>query len=213
MKGLSQRQQQVLALLADYLRDGVPPSAARLAGELGLAGESSVTPVLQALQRKGYLRIEGGVRGRQRTITLTPRGQAEVGAPVLPVLGVIPAGPLREAIAEADAVVARVDELLPYRAGDFLLKVEGDSMTGAGILSGDRVLIRPGVAVHPGEIAAVRVLPEYDVTLKHVVVDRRRREVRLRAANPRYADLVRPADDVEIIGVMRGLVRSQARHP
>ncbi|HNV69212.1 MAG TPA: repressor LexA, partial [Candidatus Ozemobacteraceae bacterium] len=68
MKGLSQRQQQVLELVAGYLRDGVPPAAAQLAERLGLAGESSVTPVLQALARKGFLAILGGVRGRQRTL-------------------------------------------------------------------------------------------------------------------------------------------------
>lgn len=208
MKGLSQRQQQVLELVAGYLREGVPPAAAQLAERLGLAGESSVTPVLQALARKGFLAILGGVRGRQRTLTLTAKAKQWLQQPGVPVLGRIPAGPLHEAVEQPDRFVEHLGDLLPYKPGDFLLEVVGDSMIGDGILSGDQVLIRPGVAVRDGEIAAVRVGPDAEVTLKRVVPDRQRNLVILRAANPAYPDRSFAADTVEIIGVMRGLVRS-----
>ena len=96
-------------------------------------------------------------------------------------------------------------DLLPYRPGDFLLRVRGESMTGDGILSGDYVLLRPNVRVEQGEIAAVMVGSEYEATLKRVQVEGA--TVRLRAANPAYADIIVPADEVKIAGVFRGLIR------
>jgi repressor LexA len=125
---------------------------------------------------------------------------------VLPLLGFIPAGPLEEAIQEHGEALA-VEELLPCRQGDFLLRVKGDSMTGDGILDGDKVLLRPQVQVQPGEIAAVLVGGDGETTLKHVHTEEGGRTVLLRASNPAYADLRLPAESVRIAGVFRGLVR------
>lgn len=76
---------------------------------------------------------------------------------ILPLLGTIPAGPLEEVIAQQDAAFesVSVNELLKHRPGDFLLRIKGESMVGDGILNGDLVLLRPGVEIQQGEIAAV----------------------------------------------------------
>ena len=65
---------------------------------------------------------------------------------VNPLLGVITAGPLSEAVAQAGEIVEDA-ALLPHQADDFLLRVRGDSMIGDGILDGDLVLLRPGALV------------------------------------------------------------------
>ena len=76
---------------------------------------------------------------------------------ILPLLGTIPAGPLEEVITQQDAAfeTVSVNELLRHRPGDFLLRIKGESMVGDGILNGDLVLLRPGVEIQQGEIAAV----------------------------------------------------------
>ena len=124
----------------------------------------------------------------------------------VPLLGSIPAGPLAESLASADEVV-EVNDLLKTKAGDFLLRVKGDSMTGDGIFNGDLVLLRPEVDLQQGEIAAVYAGENYESTLKHVFVERGR--VRLMASNPAYQEITIPLSEWRgVAGVFRGLVRN-----
>ena len=205
---LPHRQRQLLDLIAEAARQGRTPVIAQLIHDLGLARESSLTNLIKPLERKELITIEGGGQGRQRILVLTPRGKMAAGLG-LPVVGCIAAGQLREAIEECDEWINTVHAMLPYRAGDFLLRVEGDSMIGDGILPGDRVLLRPNLEVGQGEIAAVQVEGdgEYCATLKHLYRSASGQSVSLRASNPRYPDLEVDAERVQIAGVYRGLVR------
>ena len=123
--------------------------------------------------------------------------------------GKIPAGRLADVLQDCETII-EPNELLPYRPGDFLLVVEGDSMIGDGILPGDKVLLRPNLHPHEGEIAAVQVGDEYYASLKHIHFSRSRGIVILRASNPTYDDVRVPASHVRIAGVYRGLVREQS---
>lgn len=207
MKTLTKRQNELLQLLASRWQDGAPPVVSEVAQALGLAGQSSVTPMLESLQAKGYIEIRGGVRGRQRVLTLTPKGKVQTQRPGLPVLGCITAGMLSEALQMADVFIDTLDLLLPYKSGDFLLDVRGDSMIGDGIFDGDRVLIRPDVAVRNGEIAAVHVGEDYCATLKHVHFRADSDVVELRSSNPQYKAIETSGENIHIVGVFRGLVR------
>lgn len=198
-----------MRVLARCERAGTPAFVPDLVRELGLAGESSLTPTLRILERKGGVTVRGGgARGRSRVVVLTAGGRRAVGLGGLPLLGSIPAGPLDETVAGAEDIG---EELLPWRPGDFLLRVRGDSMIGDGILDGDKVLIRPGVEPRAGEIAAVQVGETHEATLKHVFALPESGQVRLRASNPGYRDVVVPAETVKIAGVFRGLIRDVGR--
>jgi len=203
---LPRRQDALLRLIARHQKDGMVPSAAVLAQEMGLAGESSVTPALRALQSKELLHIEGGVRGRQRFIRITPKG-ARYLLEGLPVLGRIPAGAIGRATQTSNRVVASLDELLEWEAGDFLVEVEGDSLVGAGICPGDLILLRPGQDPQPGEIAAVQIPSASGGALKRVFVDTQAGSICLKAAHPEHPDQRMRLSEVRITGVMRGLIR------
>lgn len=130
----------------------------------------------------------------------------------LPVLGVIRAGPLEEAVATQTDNVLEAGGLLPHAPGDFLLRVRGDSMINEGILPNDLVLLRPGIEVPQGGIAAVLVgseegeyAGECEATLKRVY--REGESVRLQAGNPAYPDLLLPGRAVQVAGVYKGLIR------
>jgi len=149
---------------------------------------------------------------------ITPFPQSALSMRLLPILGAIPAGALQEVIAQEEVESVGVDEVLRSHAGDFLLRIKGDSMTGDGILDGDLVLLRPGVEARQGEIAAVIASGaggDCDATLKRIfwsaggksVQPDQAKEVLLRASNPAYADMVFPAESVRIAGVFRGLIR------
>ena len=81
-------------------------------------------------------------------------------------------------------------------------------MTGDGILPNDKVLLRPNVPVRDREIAAVHIGDEYLATLKHVCFGRGRGKITLKASNPKYKDIIVPAEELKIAGVFRGLIRS-----
>jgi repressor LexA len=208
---LSAPQQKIAKAIAAIEREGFPATISGLIGKLGMAGSSSLVPTLRIMERNGFIAIRGGGgTGRDQLVKLTPKGRYAVAEGGLPVLGSIPAGLLEEAIAESETILED-HELLPYRAGDFLLRVKGDSMIGDGIFSGDHVLLRPNVEAVQGEIAAVMVgaeSGECEATLKRFYLEGRGgRTVRLKASNPAYADILVPAGEVKIAGVFRGLIR------
>lgn len=217
----------------EFLRQ--PNFVSDLVAELGLKAESSITRSLQRMERLGVIEIQGGgARGRQRLVVSTEKGRrlsalrepkfavfpntALSDVRFLPVLGAIPAGPLEEVIASGEVESVGVGALPRSQAGDFLLRIKGDSMTGDGILDGDLVLLRPNVQAHQGEIAAVIAMGaggDCDATLKRIfwraggagVPAAQAEEVLLRASNPAYADMVFPSESVRIAGVFRGLIR------
>lgn len=208
---LTLSQTRILKAVAWFEDRQEPVLIPGLLTRLKLAAESSLTPTLKILERKGLLQIlGGGAKGRPRVLRLTEKGRHAIGTGGIPLLGSIPAGPLSEALAEPEEIVPH-HAMLPWRPGDFLLRVKGDSMTGDGILDGDKVLLRPGVEPHDGEIAAVLVGETCEATLKHFLPMPESGQVRLRASNPAYHDIVVPGDGVKVAGVFRGLIRDGTR--
>lgn len=191
---LSPAQLRVYERLREHVsRTGVTPDLADFARELGVH-YVSLKQHLQALADKGWLTFESRGRGR------SPRLALPAGATGVPILGSIPAGPLADAVAHAEAYLP-----IPGLQGrGFALRVRGDSMSDL-IQDGDVVLLEKRPTSRSGEICAVRVGDD-EVTLKYLdrVADDR---YALRAHNPAYAPLDVSARDIEVEGVYRGLLR------
>ncbi len=205
---LTPTHEKILLAISRAARNGFPPSAKELADSLNLAGVTSLMPTLRIMERNGFVKIfGGGERGKRRVVGLTSRGKAAISMGGLPVLGVVPAGPMREALSQCDTVIDE-NELLPHRPGDFLLVVDGDSMIGDGILPGDKVLLRPDVQVKDREIAAVQVGEDYQATLKHVRFGPGATKITLTASNAKYRPMIVASAEVRVAGVYRGLVRN-----
>ena len=201
---LPPRQRELLERIAAFVRDGETPVLNEIVERMQLARISSLDNLLLPLEKKGLVTIQGGVRGRQRAIGLTPLGYAatQVGTPVL---GQIPAGPIAEAMEEVEEWIKTPSELFSVQPGDFFLKVKGDSMIGDGIREGDRVLLRPNIQINNGEIAAVQISQDdgsYSGTLKHVFSRTNSKNLRLRASNPVYEDLIVPGEQVTILSLI-----------
>ncbi len=211
MKPLTQRQLEALQAIAHFWRLGRPPTTGELRERLHLKTESGLSDLLRPLRDKGFITVAGGVRGRQRLIELTAPGRAQTGLGI-PVLGEIPAGSLAEAIQQTDEWLEDVGSLLKLRADDFLLRVRGDSMIGAGILPGDYVQLRPGIQPTSGEIVAAQICDagsgDVEATLKYLDFVRGAPTVKLRAANPDYPTREFDSSCVSVAGVYRGLVRT-----
>lgn len=83
----------------------------------------------------------------------------------------------------------------------FALRVRGDSMMGAGILSGDTVVVLPRQTADDGQIVVARI--EDEATVKRL--SRRNGEVWLLPENPAYAPI--DGREAELIGIVKAVVR------
>lgn len=122
----------------------------------------------------------------------------------LPILGQIPAG-FPVGVEENTIGKLSVEKTgLPNDPDLFVLKVEGDSLVGVGIIEGDYVILSPMLknALDQGSVCAVRIEND-DVTLKRVFFTQD--GVILRSANPDYQDIKKPT--VSVIGKVVRLVR------
>ena len=155
---------------------------------MGLRSTASVSYHLQALQEKGLLG-QPGSKGRKRALVTAARpGQ-------IPVVGVVTAGIPILAVENQEGTMAWNEP------GCFALRVRGDSMMNAGILDGDKVVVRPQQSADNGQIVVARI--EDEATVKRLL--RKNGQVWLMPENDAYE----PIDGTyaEIIGIVRGVVR------
>ncbi|TVS06415.1 MAG: repressor LexA [Cyanobium sp. PLM2.Bin73] len=188
---LTAAQQELYDWLADYIsQHRHSPSIRQMMQAMGLRSPAPIQSRLRHLQQKGWLTWE---EGQARTLRLL--GQETGG---VPVLGAVAAGGLVETF---DDVQEHLDLQAVIGGRElFALSVNGDSMVDALIADGDVVLMEP---VHdpsrlkPGTIVSALV-PGSGTTLKHF--HRQGGTVTLEAANPAYAPIVVPADQVTVQG-------------
>lgn len=191
---LTPMQQKVYdRLTGSFMRSGEMPELSLLARELGMH-YVSLKQHLEALDRKGFIRFESRGRGRSPQLTLPAQATG------VPVLGDIPAGPLSEAVAHAEAYLP----LAGLTRARFALRVHGDSMADL-IQDGDVVVFEKREPYRSGEICAVRV-SESDVTLKYLDKSSPDHYL-LRPHNQGYPTTEVHARDVVIEGVYLGLLR------
>src|SRR5689334_6825221 len=126
---LTPAQRRIAEAVATLEARGLPALVPDLVKALHYQAESSLTATLRIMERNGFLEIHGGGQRRaSRFLRLSKKGRLALGVGGLPLLGRIPAGPLSEALAQPEEIL-EAGMLLPHRAGDFLLRVAGDSMT------------------------------------------------------------------------------------
>jgi repressor LexA len=118
----------------------------------------------------------------------------------VPILGRVTAGQQILAVENREGTM-QLDPTLVKGTDTFALRIEGDSMIGAGILDGDYVLVRPQQSANNGDI--VVALLEESVTVKRFY--READSFRLQPENPRLRPIYVP--DVQICGKVVALIR------
>ncbi len=167
---LTPRQRRILDFISETVRDrGYPPTVREIGEAVGLTSSSSVHAQLANLERRGKLRKDPT---KPRAMTLSqPKGEAVV----VPLLGRIAAGTPVLADENVEDYLT-VPTTFAGTGEHFALRVEGDSMVGAGILDGDVVVIRSRSDAASGDIVAA-LLPgpaESEATVKRLKRDRGR---------------------------------------
>ena len=197
-RGITETQKAVLEATQRYWAEhGVPPSLADLASALGVQ-RSTVHQHFLALKKKGYLEhIEGAGRTWRPAGELPGRGSRRV-----PIVGRVAAGlPILAQENIEDWIT--VDDA-PPSATLFALRVQGDSMVGAGILDGDLVVVRQQDTADDGDIV-VALVDDEEATVKKL--KRMGRVVHLVPMNPNFAPIVVPPDRIRVQGRVVGLRR------
>ena len=190
MPRTSDKAQLILNYVNEFIQEnGYSPSVREIGAAVGLRSTASVSYHLQALQAKGMLQ-DPGAKGRKRAIVTTQRpGQ-------FPVVGVVTAGLPILAVENQEGTMAWEGD-----PSCFALRVRGDSMVGAGILSGDKVVVRPQQSADDGQIVVARIGDE--ATVKRL--RRRGGQVWLMPENDNYEPI--DGTEAEIIGLVKAVYR------
>ena len=166
MSDITTRQQRILDVIADAVRDrGYPPTVREIGEAVGLTSSSSVHAQLANLEKLGLLRKDP-TKPRAMVLAADDHRPRSV---VVPLVGRISAGAPLLADEHIEEYVAVPDGFADDR-NHFALTVAGDSMIGAGIFDGDLVVIRQQDAAEDGDIVAA-LLPgpaEEEATVKRL---------------------------------------------
>ncbi len=203
---LSGKRQQILDFIAESLRTrGYPPSVREIGGAVGLTSSATVHTHLAVLQREGYLQRDP-TKPRAIQVRYEPSSKAPMAAgPVrqLPLVGDVAAGTGVLAQENVEEVLSLPDRFLGS-GSNFMLRIRGDSMIGAGILDGDFVVVRQQPDAEQGDVI-VAGIPNGEATVKTFA--RRRGKVVLTPANPNMSPMEFEPDEVTVYGKVVSVLR------
>jgi repressor LexA len=205
----NRRRRQIRWFVREFSqREGHPPSLRQIADGVGL-GISTVWYHVSVLQEEGSLRRGPG---QPRTI-VEPAGPAlppDEDVAEVPLIGQIAAGFGQEAIELAEETF-RLPRRLVGHGTLFMLRVKGDSMTGATITDGDLVVVRRQQVAENGEIVAALLNQDWPAQATVKTFQRLGGHAWLMPHNPAYQPV--PADDVTILGKVVAVVRPAGGRP
>ena len=198
---LTKRQKQILDYIEGYIQEwGYAPNFEEIAHAFGFASLATVHEHLSNLERKGYIRK---AYNQSRSIEMVYRNQG-VRAIELPLLGAVAAGLPIKAIPDTETLSVPPD-MLRSGAESYVLRVEGNSMIDEQIRDGDYIVVSARQAAHEGE-TVVALVGGDSATVKKFYREPGSR-IRLQPANETMEPIILHEGDVEIQGVVVGVIR------
>jgi repressor LexA len=196
MDQLTKRQTEFLVLLRKFVRErGYPPTVRELVSLTGRKSTAGVQKLLDALERKGYIKK---APGRSRGILLL----GEIQSVSVPLVECVVAGTPVLSEEHIEGYCALDESVVPE--GAFLLRVQGDSMIGDHIQDGDLILVRPQPRAEDGAIIVAMV--DGETTVKRL--RRRAGGIQLVPSNPSLRPLsIREDEQLRIIGTVVAIFR------
>lgn len=187
-----------LNVLREHLvQDKVLPSYAKLAELLGFRGKAGAFKVVNRLIAAGFLEETSGGR-------LAPTERFFE----LPRLDNTLRAGLTESTSWSGGVEAHaIDRLLvEHPTRTVLVPIRGDSMIDAGVLDGDTAVVEKTEHAQSGDFVAALIDGQY--TIKELRYERRKPI--LVPHNKQY-ETIRPQQELQILGVVKGIVRRYER--
>ena len=196
---LTARQKEIYDFLLKTIREkGYAPSIPEIGAKFKIASTNGVSDHLKALEKKGYIRRVG----KRAIEVLSMLGKPMLAAVrEIPILGRVPAGKPFLSEENVEGLLTITNDMGSGKL--FALQVKGDSMIDAGILEGDRVIVKQQGTAENGEI--VCALIEGEATLKRFY--RKNGVVTLKAENQKYPLITVSQGEFRILGKVVGLMR------
>ena len=196
---LTRRQREIYDFICSFVADnGYSPSLEEIGAHFDLSSVATVHKHVQHLVDKHMLR-----KAWNRSRSVEPVETPSAGTVALPLLGTVAAGTPIEAI-EVEESFDVPAELVPRGGRGYVLRVRGDSMIEEQIRDGDYVVVENRADARDGETVVALIRGE-EATLKKLYRDGP--TIRLQPANATMESIAIPAGELEVRGVVRGLVR------
>ena len=152
MARTSNKREQILNFLTQFMNEhGYAPTVREICNAVGLQSTATVHYHLNALRDAGLIEMD---EMKKRAISLPDAQRADR----IPVVGVVTAGvPI--------LATENIEGYIPWdgESGCLVLRVRGDSMIGAGILDGDKVVVGPQPDGENGQIVVTILWDEATV--------------------------------------------------
>lgn len=192
--------EEKLIKVMDYIRkfseeNGYTPSVREIGKECGIKSTATVHSYIERLQNKGYL---NKTDNKKRSVTI-----GKSSGVTIPLIGVVTAG-------QPVFAYENYEDYYTFPAGEFkgeelfMLRVSGTSMIDAGIMDGDKIIVRRQQTAENGEI--VVALVDDSATVKRLF--RKGGKVILHPENEALDDMVFEPEEVSILGKVVGLMRN-----
>ena len=210
---LTRKQRELLMFLEERIsQSGVTPSFEEMKDKVGLKSKSGIHRLISALEDRGFIKKLPFKARAIEILKLPDIKQRPLDEKTkiidnqvveLPIVGKIAAGLPIEAI-ESGENTFYVPKALAKGSDSFILEVKGDSMIDAGINDGDFAIIKKQNTASNGDIA-VALTNENEATLKRF--RKRGDTIALEAANELFETRIYSAGQINIQGILIGLIR------
>jgi repressor LexA len=197
---LTKKQRQILDYVESFVEtNGYSPSYEEIAEHFGYNSLATVHEHLTNLETKGFLRKN---YNKSRSLEIV---RADLHAPALelPLMGQVAAGLPIEAVEDGQETVTVPHDMV-RRGNNYVLRVKGDSMIEEQIRDGDYIIVNSRQTAENGEMVVALVQGE-NATVKKFYREGGR--VRLQPANEAMKPMFYPAADVQIQGIVVGVIR------
>jgi repressor LexA len=174
---LTFRQKQVFDFVRRRItRDRISPTIRELAGFFGFSSTGTVRGHLQALSRKGYLKLN---RNKARALELVREEQG------IPIVGMVACGKPQFAQEDINGYL-QLDRIFKASDNLFCLTAKGDSMSGAGIMEGDLMVVQRQPRAENNEIVVALIGDEATVKILRRLARGKSAKYFLEPANKKY---------------------------
>ncbi len=192
--------EQKLTMLMDYIRsfteeNGYTPSVREIGQECGIKSTATVHSYLEKLKERGLL---SKTDNKKRAVTIGRSAGTSI-----PLIGTVTAG-------QPIFAYENYEDYYTFPAGEFkgnglfMLRVQGTSMIDAGIMDGDKIIVRRQPTAENGEI--VVALVDDSATVKRFY--HRNGQIILHPENEALSDMIFEDGEISILGKVVGLMRN-----
>ena len=202
MRGITDRQKEVLTFISSYTEENsYPPTVRDISNHFGISLRAVQDHIL-ALQKKGFLSQSQKKARSIRVLSDCREKEPETFIGKVPLLGTVAAGKPLLSEENLDGYVNLTEPFVRPGKSYFALRIRGQSMINAGILDGDLAVVEQASTAQDGQII-VAVIDDA-ITLKRYYKEAER--IRLQPENPNFQAIY--CTDVRIVGILSNIVRT-----